>query len=249
MGRWLAVAALLALAGCGGEAVVHNLDEGQANAVVVALDEGGIPAEKRRDDAAEDRWAVAVPSGVAAQARRVLSDRGLPRSRAPGFAEVFGEGSMVPTPTEERALYLHALAGELSRTVEAIDGVVTARVHLALPPNDPLRPGATTPPRAAVLVKASPGARGRVEPLAQGVRALVAGAVEGLDAATVSVVVTEAAPVAVARPPAPSRRRALLAGLAGVALVGAGVAASGTLRARLAALVARGDTLLRDRRP
>jgi type III secretion protein J len=237
MVRRIAVAALIALAGCGRDEVVHGLDEGQANAVVVALDEAGIAAEKRRDDAgSEERWAVAVPAGVAAHARRVLSERGLPRPRAPGFAEVFGEGSMVPTPTEERALYLHALAGELSRTVEAIDGVVAARVHLALPPHDPLRPGPAAPPRAAVLVKASPGARGRIEPLTPGVRALVAGAVEGLDPATVSVVVTEAAAVAVARAPAPSRRRAILAGLAGVALVGAGIAASGSLRARLAGL-------------
>jgi type III secretion protein J len=147
---------------------------------------------------------------------------------------------MVPTPTEERALYLHALAGELSRTVEAIDGVVAARVHLALPPQDPLRSGPGPAPRAAVLVKALPGARARIEPFAPGLQALVAGAVEGLDPAAVSVVVAEAQPIAAAAPPAPSRRRALLAGLAGVALLGAAVAAAGPLRARLAER-SRGD--------
>jgi type III secretion protein J len=214
----LASLALLALTACSQEEIVHGLEESQANQVLVALDEDGMRAEKRREEGSEGTWRVEVASSEAPRAQRLLAERELPRPRPPGFGEVFGKGSIVPTPAEERALYLHALSGELARSVEAIDGVVEARVHLALPPADSLRPEPVTTPRAAVLVKVRPGARSRLEPLAPGIQALVAGAVAGLDATAVSVVVAEAAPAS--RTPdggAPGRRRSVLLALAGVA--------------------------------
>jgi len=187
---------LLLAAGCGPDALVHGVEEGQANQILVALDEAGIHAEKERDEGGEGTWRVEVDAADAGRAHRILAERELPRSRPPGFGEVFGKGSMVPTPTEERALYLHALSGELARSVEAIDGVIEARVHLALPSQDPLRAEPAPPGRAAVLLKARAGTRPRLEALAPGIQSLVAGAVAGLEAAAVSVVVAEAAPPA-----------------------------------------------------
>ena len=145
------VLALLLLAGCGRDALVHGIDEGQANQILVALDEAGIHAEKQRDEGGEGTWRVEVDGADAGRAHRLLAERELPRSRPPGFGEVFGKGSMVPTPTEERALYLHALSGELARSVEAIDGVIEARVHLALPVQDPLRAEPAPPGRVYVV--------------------------------------------------------------------------------------------------
>jgi type III secretion protein J len=230
--------------GCGTEEVVHGLDERQANEVVVALDEAGLRAGKRREDG-DGGWAVAVPAGAAGQAQRVLSERELPRQRPPGFGEVFGKGSMVPTAVEERALYLHALAGELARSVEAIDGVVEARVHLALPPADPLRAAPAPPPRAAVLVKCRRAGRAALDPLAPGIQALVAGAVEGLDPAAVSVVMAEAQPSTPPPPRAPGvpLRTVVLGSLAAaaaaLALVLALAGAGGSARAWCARLRAR----------
>jgi type III secretion protein J len=228
-----AVILALALAGCAREELVHGLDEAQANQVVVALDEGGVRADKRREDGTDATWRVEVAPGDAARAQRLLAERELPRPRPPGFAEVFAKGSVVPTPSEERALYLHALTGELARTVEAIDGVVEARVHLALPIEDALRLQPQPPPHAAVLVKARPGACERVEALAPGMQAIVAGAVPGLAAPNVSVVVAEAA----AAPRAPSgedgHRRALLLAAAAVAAATALALGGAGLRERL----------------
>jgi type III secretion protein J len=230
--------ALLAACGCAGEEVVHDLDELQANEVVVALDERGVSAEKSRATGAEGGWSVAVPRRSAAEAQRILAERELPRPRPPGFAEVFGKGSMVPTATEERALYLHALAGELARSIEAIDGVLAARVHLAVAAPEPFR-APTTPARAAVLVKARPGARPLVEPLAPGIQALVAGAVSGLDAAAVSVVVAEGAPLAPPSRAAAPRPRPLLLGIGAVAGLGGVAVLAWPLRTRARAIVAR----------
>jgi type III secretion protein J len=223
--RRLALLPLLLAAGCGREEILHGLEENQANQILVALDEGGVRAEKRRDEGAEGAWRVEVDGAESARAQRLLAERELPRPRPAGFGEVFGKGSVVPTPSEERALYLHALSGELARSVEAIDGVTGARVHLALPPQDLLRPDPGPPPRAAVLVKARAGARGRLDALAPGIQALVAGSVAGLEPAAVSVVIAEAPPPASAPRP-PGRGRALLLGLSGAAaLLGLGLAA------------------------
>jgi type III secretion protein J len=214
-------AALLGLAACGRTELLHALDERQASQVLLALDEGGVPAETRRDADPEGGWLVEVAAGDAPRARRLLAERELPRAEPGGLAAAYGKGSVVPTPAEERARFLHAVAGELSRSVESIDGVVEARAHVALPPDDPLRGAPPPPPRAAVLVKVRPGARGRVEPLAAGIQALAAGAVPGLEPAQVAVVVVEAAPPGTA--PGRSRPRPVLlalgAGACGIALL------------------------------
>lgn len=222
-----------ALAGCAGEEILHGLEERQANEVLVALDERGLAATKAREDGAEERWRVEVARGEAARAQRILSERDLPRARPPGFADVFAKGSLVPTPTEEHALYLHALGGELARSVEAIDGVVEARVHVGLRQPDPLRPGDRAAPRGAVLVKCRAPACGAVRALEPGIRAIVAGAVDGLEPATVAVVFAE---VAESNPPpraAGRRGSALLVALAALAAVASVALAIPAARARL----------------
>lgn len=233
MRRPVPLALLVALAGCAREELLHGLDEPQANEVVVALDEGGIRAEKEREDAVDGGWTVSVPPRDASAAHRVLSERALPRARPAGFGEVFGKGSMVPTPTEEHALYLHALGGELARSVEAIEGVVEARVHLGLARPDPLRSGTAPLPSGAVLVKCRPAACPAVRALEGGIRALVAGAADGLDPAAVSVVIAEATAAPRAPAASPRPRSPLLVSLAAAAALGAAALGGATLRTRL----------------
>jgi len=213
--RAVGCALLLSLAGCGAEPVAHGLAERQANQVAVALDEAGIRASVRKEEGSEAAWRVEVPPGAAAAARRLLAERALPRQEGAGLAALLGQGSLVPTPGEERARILHALAGELARSVEAVDGVVEARVHLAPAPDDPLRAGSPPAARAAVLVKVRAGQRGRVEPLQAGLQALVAGAVPGLDPGQVAVVLAEASPAP--PPPIDSPRSPLAVGGAAAA--------------------------------
>lgn len=227
MRRVLAAPLLAALAGCAGEELLHRLDERQANEVLVALEEHGIAASKERDDGPEESWRVAVPSRERARAHRVLAELQLPRARPAGFGEVFAGGSMVPTPVEEHARYLHALGGELARSIQAIDGVVEARVHVGLPQPDPLRPGERPRASGAVLVKCRAGGCAMVRSLEPGIRALVSGAAEGLDPGAVAVVVTEAIERA-PEPPLPARRASavLLALAGGTALAAVALAAS-----------------------
>ena len=198
----------------------------------MALADGGIPAGKQRAGGPDGGFTVEVAPGDAGRALRILGGLDLPRPRPPGFGEVFSKGGIVPTATEERALYQHALAGELARSVEAIDGVVAARVHVALPEPDPLRPGARPAPRASVLVRCRPAACEAVRALAPGIRALVAGAADGLEASSVAVVVAEAPEAPRPPPAAPRRWPRALHGLAAAAALGAVAALGAGLRAR-----------------
>ena len=60
---------VVTLSGCGDEELMHGLDEAQANEILVALDEGGLAATKRREEGADAQWTVSVSGRDAARAR------------------------------------------------------------------------------------------------------------------------------------------------------------------------------------
>ncbi len=185
---WLAV--IVFAAGCRSE-IIHGLDESQANELQSSLSQRGIEAEKVQESGRDPRWTLRVERERSSEAIRLLAELGLPRKRADGFAEVFGKGSLVPSPTEERALYLQALSGEVARTLETVDEVISARVHLVLPP--PARLGQpATEAKASTLLRVRPGARAHLLEMQAELKALVAGGVEGLQATAVTVIIREA---------------------------------------------------------
>lgn len=189
----LAVAGLLALA-CS-VPVAGQLDEGEATEAVVALEKAGVAAEKERDPEHEGSYRVVVSRDDAATALRVLAAEGLPPEAAPGVLDALGKGSLVPSRLAEHVKVVAGTSGELERSLRALDGVVSARVHLAVPPRDPLVLGEQAPPAtASVLIRH----QGPTPPLAAyDVQRLVAGAVPGLDPKNVSIVMAVA--------PAPGR--------------------------------------------
>ena len=193
--RWLAIAGsfammgALALVGCHTE-LERGLDESQANAIVVALDQHGIGASKAAEPGGGDApaFSVSVAPDDVAPALAILRSEGLPRERDPGLGEMFGEGSLVPTATEERARMTAALSGELAQSIESIDGVLDARVHIALPQAQAFGLDAPRPrARASVMVRY----RGTTPPFDDAsIQRLVAGAIEDMaieDVAIISV--------------------------------------------------------------
>ncbi len=211
------VAAAALLAACSSQ-IQSGLDESQANEVESVLSRHGVAAKKVREGGKDARFAVSVPSEQASAAIQILGDNDLPRQKAAGFGEVFGKGSMVPTATEEKALFLYALSGEIARTLETIDGVVTARIHVV--PGAPARFGQpATKARASVLLKVVAGRTEALKARRGEVQAAVAGSVDGLDTDQVAVMITEAAaPPAVTAPEVRSENtyRALLVAAAAV---------------------------------
>ncbi len=183
---WIGVVLVL---GCS-MPIQHGLDEAAANEILTSLERVGIPATKGRDE--DGTFAVVVAKGDGLRAMELMRSLGLPRGPRAGFGEIYKQPSLVPTPTEERARYVEALGGEIARTLESVDGVVSARVHLVLSEPDPMaldgKPRVAA--QAAVLLKTRGG---RPAPIGErDVQKLVAGSVPGLDASAVAVVVIPA---------------------------------------------------------
>jgi type III secretion protein J len=199
-GALLLTAALSAL-GCT-TAVASDLPESEANRAMVALETHGVSAEKERDPESEGRFRVTVGRDEAAAAASVLSQESVPGRENPGILQSLGSGSMVPSRLSEHARLLSGISGELEQSLQAVDGVVSARVHLAAPEHSPLDEAVPAKPSASVLIRH----RGAAPPLAASdVQRLVAGAVPGLAASDVSVVSSTAA--ASARPADKELRR------------------------------------------
>jgi type III secretion protein J len=203
-----ALALALLLAGCKVD-LYTRLGERDANEMVAILQEHGIAAER---SVADDKTSsVAVDEASFADAVRLLKERGYPRQSYVSMGEVFSGDKLVSSPLEDRARLVYALGQELSRTIADVDGVLSARVHIVLPTDDPLRQSAT-PSSASVFIRHDAAAPvGKLEPQ---IKTFVANSIEGLSYDKVSVVM-----VAVALPPraAPQARAAeALTNVAGI---------------------------------
>ena len=168
--------------------VQNRLQEEQVNEIIVALHEHGIGASKRPSQgaSADGQYDVFVTSGDLGRALAVLDAANLPRRADPGLNDIFGQGGLVPTATEERARYHSAVAGELAESIERIDGVLDARVHLAIPDRRTFVLDETPPtPRGSVLIKHRAGPPPYE---VDAIRALVAGAVENMDTDNIAIV-------------------------------------------------------------
>jgi type III secretion protein J len=191
----LALASASALAaGCGGVELEHGLDESQANRVAAVLDRAGIAVEKVASQATQGgAYTIVVPRADLARAVSLLEAHDLPRRGQRGLGETFAEPAILPSAVEERARLAAALAADLERTLAGLPDVLSARVHLALPDADPLgvAPSPSAPTASVVLRVARPLGTTDAE-----LRALVAGAVSGLDPKAVQLVVAVVPPAA-----------------------------------------------------
>ena len=208
------------LAACSGSDLYSQLNERQANEIIAALQSAGITADKRSKDTVV--WTVRVAQGDFARAVDTLRAQGLPREEFESLGRVFRKEGFVSSPLEERARLNYGMSQELSNTLSSIDGVLVARVHLAVPERDPLsdRP---RPASASVMVKHRPGVD-MSQHIGQ-IKALVVNSVEGLSYEHVTVTLFPAHEAAgnVARPAPPVRTTDRLT-TAGLSLAAGGLA-------------------------
>ncbi|MBT0729565.1 flagellar basal-body MS-ring/collar protein FliF [Rosenbergiella nectarea] len=157
-----------------------SLSEVEGGDIVSALSKMNVPYQLD-----PHTGAILVPSQQVRELRLRLASQGLPKSSTTGF-ELLDDEKFGLSQFNEQVNFQRALAGELSRTIETLDPVVTARVHLAIP-----RPSVFVrekqPPTAAVTLKLQPG---RVLDASQinAVVHLVASSVAGMSADNVTVV-------------------------------------------------------------
>jgi type III secretion protein J len=162
-----------------------GLDDSAANQIVFTLDRASVDATKDVDPTADGRFRVTVARDDVARAISALADEGLPRSAMQGGLESVGKGNLVPSEAAEQAQLAAAIAGELERSLEGIQGVVSARVHISTPP--PAIDKLSLPARSSASVLLQH--RGSTPPVsADAVQRLVSGGVAGLSVGDVAVV-------------------------------------------------------------
>lgn len=150
-----------------------------AAAIVADLDHKKIPYAL-----ADGGRTILVPANRLDATRLDLTNDNLTLKGSVGF-ELFNKSDMGLTDFAQRINYQRALQGELERTIMALDGVDTARVHLSLG-EDRIFRADRVPPKASVTV------RMREEGVlagaaAAGIQRLVAAAVPQLQAADVVI--------------------------------------------------------------
>lgn len=133
---------------------------------------------------AEDGETVLVPSSAAGKARAAMSNGGLGLPPSAGL-EIFKEADFSTTDFAQRINYQRALQGELTRTLQTIAGVRSARVHVILAEGGLLKRG-NARASVAVTLQLVPGkqlSRSQVT----GIQRLVAASVPEIQPADVVV--------------------------------------------------------------
>ena len=184
--RLLGAFAVLLL-GCGSQ-LQHGLEERDANEMLSVLLERGFRAQKVPEKGKKLTWAIEVETAEASEALKVLTQLKLPSVSRATTKSIMQSPGLIETASAERLRQLEAQEGDLEETLETMDGVAGASVELVVPaaprPGQPL-----VPSKASVLLRAHSTAIERLTQQRADLRALVAGAVEGLKPEDVVLVI------------------------------------------------------------
>ncbi|BEU97981.1 flagellar M-ring protein FliF [Acidovorax sp. DW039] len=156
-----------------------NLTDKDGGAIIAQLSQMNVPYKY-----ADGGGAIMIPAERVHDVRLRLATQGLPRGSVTGF-ELMETNRFGMTQFQERLNFQRGLEGELTRSIQALSSVQSARVHLALPnQNGFFRE--QQKPSASVLVSLHPG---RILDRAQlaGIVHLVASSVPELAPSAVSV--------------------------------------------------------------
>lgn len=157
-----------------------GLADGDKAAVADALQAAGIPYSIDRDTGSID-----VGEDDVHKARMMLAGQGLPKA-APGGDTVLSTLPMGASRALEGETLRGAREADLARTIEAIDTVKSARIHLATPEPSPFVRDDSAP--AASVMLTLEGGRSLSNAQVSAIKHLVASSVPGLSPADVSVV-------------------------------------------------------------
>ncbi len=128
---------------------------------------------------------IMVPQKAVHRLRVDLAGKGVPSSGTVGF-EIFDGKQYGLTEFLQNVNFKRALEGELTKSIESLQGIQSARVHLVLPKPSIFKK-LDSPATASVVLKMGRGAR-LEDSRITGIQSLVAGSVENLHADQVTVI-------------------------------------------------------------
>lgn len=180
--------------------IVSDLDEREANEIVVFLASKGIIAQKIATvsvvpgAAGTAMYSISVEGSKATDAMAILNRNGLPRRKATTLLDLFAKTGLMTSGKEETIRYQAGLATQITNMLLKIDGVIDADVQLSFPEEAAAAavPGVTAAPTkkitAAVYVKHQGILDDPNSHLVTKIKRLVAGSVNGLDINDVTVI-------------------------------------------------------------
>ncbi len=156
-----------------------NLAPADASAIVDQLNATGVPYE-----IGAGGGTILVPRDQVYDTRIALSGEGLPNASDEGGYHLLDGQSISTSQFQEQTSFKRAMEGELSKTIESIDGVDTAVVHLAMPAKEVFAEE-QDPTTASILVDT--GATTLDQGQVQAVVNLVSASIDGLEPDNVTV--------------------------------------------------------------
>lgn len=180
-----------------------QLSDRSGGEVIAALEQLNIPYRLSAADGS-----IEVPADRLHAARYRLAAQGLPKSDADAQDEAERAPRFGASSLQEQQRFQRGLEIDLARSIQTLEAVELARVHLALPKVSPFLRDAP-PATAAVLVRLRPGAELQAEQVTT-IQALVAASVPRMKRSEVQVLGPHGMVLADAAPePVQSQRLAL----------------------------------------
>lgn len=161
------------------EILYKDLNPKDAAAIVNKLEENKIKYEL-----ADENQTILVPAELKYNTRLKMAAENLPQGQA-GF-EIFNDTNFGETQADKKVKYQIALQGELARTIESIEKIKAARVHLALPEKT-LFSDYEQKPSASIQITFHDD-KGLTNREIQGIKNLVANSVDSLQAEDVVII-------------------------------------------------------------
>ncbi|RLV48780.1 flagellar M-ring protein FliF [Nocardioides mangrovicus] len=156
-----------------------GLSDSDASAVVQQLDTEGVKYK-----IANGGDTVMVPRSEVYKTRIQLSGEGIPSGSDGGYS-ILDKQSLSTSEFQQQTDFKRAMEGELTKTIEAMDGVQTAVVHLAIPEKQVFS-DKQGKPTASVLVQTRSGVTLNQNQV-QAIVHLVAASIDGMKASDVTV--------------------------------------------------------------
>lgn len=157
-----------------------NLPDKDGGVIVAQLTQMNVPYQY-----AAGGGAILVPANMVYDTRLKLASQGLPKSSVTGFEIMDTANRFGMTQFQERLTFQRGLEGELTRSIQALSSVASARVHLALPNQNGFFRDQQKP-SASVLLTLN-GSRTLDRGQVAGIVHLVASSVPEMDSKAVSV--------------------------------------------------------------
>src|SRR5688572_25305609 len=156
-----------------------NLASTDASAIVDELNAAGVAYELT-----DGGQTIMVAKDQVYDLRLTMSGQGLPAGQDTGYA-LLDEQGITTSEFQQQVSYQRALEGELSKTLESLEGVRSAVVHVALP-EDEVFVTEEAKPTASVLLDLAPGTALSGEQI-QAVTNLVSSSVQDMEPDQVTV--------------------------------------------------------------